>query len=627
MWQRGLIVWAALIGVVAAQEFQAGTHLTKPIIGDKLALDEVIAFCETRVSSVPTFKTVDEYRAWEAETRERTLREVVFKGKAAAWRSFKGQVDWLEETLPGTGYRLKKLRFEVLPGMWVPAVLYEPEHLTAKVPVFLNVNGHDKDGKAADYKQLRCINLAKRGIITLNLEWFGMGQLRTPGFSHAAQNQLDLCGTSGVAPHFLAMHRAIDILLEHPNADASRVGVSGLSGGGWQTIFISSLDPRVTLANPVAGYSSFVTRARNPSDLGDSEQTPTDLGKHADYAVLTSMLAPRAALLTFNATDNCCFAAPHALPPLMDAARPIYRLFGKELNLRTHVNYVPGDHNFGLENREALYRTIGDVFYPGDKTYPRSEIVSDSELRKAEELNVPLPDNNVDFNMLATKIAEALPRPLAKDEARAKLKAIVNAPNYTVTAKMEDTTAENGISITRWRLRVADDWTVPAVEFVPASPVGTTLLIADKGRESVADDVQKLLAAKHRVIAFDPYYFGESKLGRRDYLYSLLIATTGHRPLGIQAAQTIAVAKWAKSNAGNKDITLRSIGPRTGVIIAVAGALEPTAFTGVLSRDGLMSLKTLIEKNTLVSEMPELFCFGLLEHFDLTDLFDLFALR
>ncbi len=131
---------------------------------------------------------------------------------------------------------------------------------------------------------------------------------------------------------------------------------------------------------------------------------------------------------------------------------------------------MPGDHNFGLENAEALYRTIGDVFYPGDKTYPRSEIVSDSELRKAEELNVPLPEPNIDFNMQAAKIAETLPRPLAKDEARAKLKAIVNAPNFTVTAKMEDTTAENGITITRWRLRLADDWTVPRSSSLPPRP-------------------------------------------------------------------------------------------------------------------------------------------------------------
>ena len=87
------------------------------------------------------------------------------------------------------------------------------------------------------------------------------------------------------------MKRGLDVLLALEHADPSRVAVSGLSGGGWQTIFISSLDTRVTLSNPVAGYSSFRTRARHGMDLGDSEQTPVDLAGVADYDVLTMLRA------------------------------------------------------------------------------------------------------------------------------------------------------------------------------------------------------------------------------------------------------------------------------------------------------------------------------------------------
>ena len=156
------------------------------------------------------------------------------------------------------------------------------------------------------------------------------------------------------------MSRGLDILLALPEADPARVAVSGLSGGGWQTIFISSLDTRVTLANPVAGYSSFRTRARNFSDLGDSEQTPSDLATVVDYAHLTAMLAPRGALLTYNAKDNCCFATGHALQPLLDAAGPVFKLFKADAKLRWHNNHVPGTHNFEQENREVLYRMLGD---------------------------------------------------------------------------------------------------------------------------------------------------------------------------------------------------------------------------------------------------------------------------
>src|SRR5690606_18787278 len=135
--------------------------------------------------------------------------------------------------------------------------------------------------------------------------------------------------------------RAIDLLLAHNHADPERLAVTGLSGGGWQTIFISALDTRVKLANPVAGYSSYRTRVRNFSDLGDSEQTPVDLAATADYTHLTAMLAPRAALLTYNAKDNCCFASGHALEPLLEAAGPIYKLYGEQRRLRSHVNEVP----------------------------------------------------------------------------------------------------------------------------------------------------------------------------------------------------------------------------------------------------------------------------------------------
>ena len=97
----------------------------------------------------------------------------------------------------------------------------------------------------------------------------------------------------------------------------------------------------MTLCDPVAGYSSFLTRTAHLKDLGDSEQTPCDLATVADYTHFTALLAPRAALLTFNSKDNCCFESGYALQPLLNAARPIYRLLGRPDALRLACQRQP----------------------------------------------------------------------------------------------------------------------------------------------------------------------------------------------------------------------------------------------------------------------------------------------
>jgi dienelactone hydrolase len=115
-------------------------------------------------------------------------------------------------------------------------------------------------GKAAEYKQKRCINFAKRGILALSLEWLYCGELNVPENKHEFAAHLDLVGANGVGLFYLAMRRGLDYLYQHPNVDRGRLGVTGLSGGGWQTIVLSALDPRVTVAVPVAGYSAFVSK-------------------------------------------------------------------------------------------------------------------------------------------------------------------------------------------------------------------------------------------------------------------------------------------------------------------------------------------------------------------------------
>ena len=607
---------SALLG--APDEATVAKALATTVIGPDLALEEVRVFNETRVPDMPRVRTATEWKAKAANIRKEVLDKVVFRDGGAKWRDTPLAVEWLD-TLEGLpGYRIRKLRFEAVPGWWIPALLYEPLKLKGKVPVVLNVNGHARTGKAVDYKQLRCINLAKRGMLALNVEWIGMGQFANR-MGHYQMNQLDLCGLPGIAPFYLNMSKALDVLLAHPNADRKRVAVAGLSGGGWQTIFISSLDDRVTLCNPVAGYSSFKTRARHGKDLGDSEQTPNDLALYADYAHLTAMMADRAALLTNNAYDRCCFTAGHALPPLMDAAAPIFTLLGRRDYLRTHINHKPGDHNFGEDNRQQLYRFIGDVFYPGQPLDWR-EIRSEKEVKTFEELLVPLPKDNHSFNTMALAAMAGLPRAF-KGDGRAKLLELVKTKDYTVAARKIG--GEAGME--QFQFALGTDWTVPGAVLTPAGAKGTTVLVADAGRKTLAAEATALLRAGQRVVAVDPFFFGENKIRSRDFLHVILMHAVGERALGVQAGQLAAIADWARREFGG-DITLRSVGPRLSVAARIAAV--QTQSIGALEMDvPMVTLKSVIRDNRGANHLPEMMCYGLLEFFDLPQIEKLVAPR
>ncbi|MBI3851190.1 MAG: hypothetical protein HY298_13085 [Verrucomicrobia bacterium] len=631
---------ACLVSVCSPLQ-AAGTvenWLNQPIIGPTQTLSEVQIFTESRVPLMPEASTAREWDRIAGRLRRETLQRVIFRGESAQWRDAKTRVEWLDTIEGGPGYHIRKLCFEAVPGLWIPALLYEPDNLSGKVPVNLDVNGHDVNGKAAPYKQIRCINQAKRGMLALNVEWFNMGQLKGNNYDHYRMNQLDLCGTSGIAPFYLAMHRAIDLLLSLEHADPQRVSVSGLSGGGWQTIFISGLDSRVTFSNPVAGYSSFRTRARFVSDLGDSEQTPCDLATVVDYTHLTAMRAPRPTLLTFNAKDDCCFASDHALQPLWDAALPIFKLYAKEQNLRSHINYDPGTHNFEKDNREAHYAMLGDAFYPRDGGFARMEIPSETELKTKEQLQVPLPENNANFNSLAIELSRKLPRhpeiPTGKAALsrwqkanRGKLRAIVHVKDYSVAATKTGDEEKDGVNTSFWKLRLGDDWSVPVVELSRGEPKGTTILFADEGRKSLAAEAERLVAGGQRVLAVDLFYFGEAKVAQRDYLFALLVAAVGERPLGLQASQLNAVAHWSKTQHAHEPVSVVAVGPRSSLIALIAAGVEPQGVDNLELRNPLGSLKEVIEKNWSVEQKPELFCFGLLEAFDLKQLEALVAPR
>jgi hypothetical protein len=139
--------------------------------------------------------------------------------------------------------------------------------------------------------------------------------------------------------------------------------------------------------------------------------------------------------------------------------------------------------------------------------------------------------------------------------------------------------------------------------------------------------VADLLNEWRLVVAIDPIYFGKSKIPQRDSLYALLVATVGDRPLGIQAGQIAAVARWLDEPRCHGPAQAIAVGPRSSLMALAAVALEEKSLAGAELNGSMRSLKEVIEQNRGVNEAPELFNFGLLEKFDITDLAALSAPR
>ncbi|HJQ10155.1 MAG TPA: hypothetical protein VJ840_03920 [Gemmatimonadaceae bacterium] len=88
-----------------------------------------------------------------------------------------------------------------------------------------------------------------------------------------------------------------------------RVGMVGISGGGWATTLYAALDERITKSYPVAGSEPTWLTVRRPQPWLDFEQTDIGLIRTANYPELYVLgtSGGRRQLQILNRYDACCF--------------------------------------------------------------------------------------------------------------------------------------------------------------------------------------------------------------------------------------------------------------------------------------------------------------------------------
>lgn len=244
----------------------------------------------------------------------------------------------------GTYYRA---RISVLPGVHAAGIYIIPKGLKGKAPLVVSMHGGGGSpevalfhGGANYHDMVR--GAVKRGYVV----WAPTHLFRAEGFPGDVRNRMDdrlrLVGTSLTAVEIAKITRSLDAILKRPEVDPKRVGMVGLSYGGYYTLVTPALEPRIKAAVSSCYYG--VQEGRYEQD---ELSVPSDFRFMDRFTLLkdpeiVALICPRPLLIQAGSRDNASHREPgKRLAPL---AAEYYNRLGHGNDFRFLV--FEGGHEF-----------------------------------------------------------------------------------------------------------------------------------------------------------------------------------------------------------------------------------------------------------------------------------------
>jgi dienelactone hydrolase len=245
------------------------------------------------------------------------------------------------------------------PHRRVSAYLFVPVKASAKQPAVLclhqtiNIGKAEPAGLGTNPDLRYALELAQRGYVTLAPDY--------PSFGEYAYDFDPKDGyVSGTMKTIYDNVRAVDLLQALPDVDADRIGCIGHSLGGHNSIFTAVFDGRIKAVVSNCGFTRFHKYyGGNLKGWTSPRYMPriaTAYGSNPDrvpfdFTELVAALAPRAFLASAPIHDENFDAS--GVHDVIEAAKPIYALYGKQDNLA--ANYPDCHHAFPPAAREVAY--------------------------------------------------------------------------------------------------------------------------------------------------------------------------------------------------------------------------------------------------------------------------------
>ncbi|MCE9529586.1 MAG: acetylxylan esterase [Planctomycetes bacterium] len=250
------------------------------------------------------------------------------------------------------GYTIEKLIFQSRPNVWVTATAYVPD-VKAKVPAVLVVHGHWAFARRDPVVQARCLGLVKLGFFVLAVDAFGSGERFTAparGTYHGALYGSTLWPTGHTLLGMCVYdnRRAVDYILSRPEVNG-KLGITGASGGGNQSMYAGALDERIQAVVPVCSVGNFQVYLKAACCV--CEVLPGALTFTEEGDVL-GLVAPRA-LMVLSASMDAIQFSPTEAKKSVERAQAIFKLRDAESKLKHQI--FESKHDYNQPMREAMY--------------------------------------------------------------------------------------------------------------------------------------------------------------------------------------------------------------------------------------------------------------------------------
>lgn len=203
------------------------------------------------------------------------------------------------------------------------------------------------------------LELAQRGYVTLAPDYPSFGE---HGYDFGSNTQW----ASGSMKAIWDNMRAIDLLVQLPSVDPSRVGCIGHSLGGHNTIFTSFFDERIAVAVSSCGFTRFHkyyggnlrgwSSDRYMPRIANSYSSNPNLVPF-DFPELIAGIAPRAFFTSSPVRDDNFEVT--GVRETIERASKIFRVHSAEGQLK--AIYPESAHDFPPQAREEAYRFIDSV--------------------------------------------------------------------------------------------------------------------------------------------------------------------------------------------------------------------------------------------------------------------------